>query len=262
MIDFFRVLIQPSKVFASMRTHITRIPPLVVLVLSVCVFSALQAWLISDEEYARINEVAHEETSRMLKPIASGMARTLVRGDQSEEKINEYLEDYDNQLDAQLEAFQSPEALKSLKQFSVVFNPLSALFLYGVILLIEATYFLIAGNMMKCTKQWSDWIGFTLWSMMPLVVYFVLFALETMWSGNYMSSGWQAPLSWIPGLGSNVFALSLTIPLVWTLWIRTVGMHRWVEKPIANCFLVAVIPTLVGWAIGAGNLQLNVPLAM
>ena len=164
-------------------------------------------------------------------------------------------------LDNQLESLNSPESLRTGKKIITLFAPMSALFAYGVILLLEATYFLIAGNMMKCSKQWSEWIGFTLWSTMPLVIYLILYTAPTLWSGKHDPLGFQAPLSWLPGLESNVFALTLTISVLLTLWIRTIGMHKWVEKPIPHCLLIALIPTVVVWLISAGSLELMNPYA-
>ena len=262
MLDLLKVLIFPGNVFASMRTHISAILPLVTLVLFLGIFPALQSWYISDEEYLRINEGALEQSSEMQRQIAELFGRTLARGERSDEEIEEFLKSQEEITEMQLENLSTAESIQSLRKVNTFFTPMSLMFVYGILLLIEATYFFIAGNMMKCSKQWSDWICFTLWSMMPLVLSLVLRTLPTLWSGKYDPSGLQAPLHWIPGLETNVFALTLTISVVWTAWIRTVGMHKWIEKPIPICLVVVLIPTIVVWLITAANLQLANPYTM
>lgn len=262
MIDLLRVLVVPGSVFASMRTQISTLVPLVTLVLFLCVFFPLQAWFTSDEEYIRINEAAIEDSREMQQQIAEVFGRTLLRGDRTDEEIDEFMQSHQEITEAQLQNLTSKESIQSFRKVQAFFNPMMSLFSYGVLVLMEATYFLIAGNMMKCSKQWSDWVAFTLWTMMPLVVYIVLATLPSLFWGNFDPYGLQAPLSWIPGLGTNIFALTLTFHVVWTAWIRTVGMHKWVEKPLPICLVVVLVPTLVVWLISAGTLQLANPYTM
>ena len=254
-----RVFVVPGQVFASMRSQILIGPPLAALVVGLCVLSALQVAFISPEEYARMNEVAHEETDAMTKQMAEFLGQTFSSNEGDEEQFEELLVSQEEMMDQQLERMNTPESLRTQKQVMAVFTPMLTLFSVGLVVLLEATYFLIVGNMMKCSKQWSDWIGFTLWTTLPVLLFFVLYVVATLWTGSYRPIGIQAPLSWIPGLEHNVFALSLTVPVLWTVWIRTVGMHHWIEKPIPNCLLVVLIPAVLGFLINAGSLQLSTP---
>lgn len=259
MIDVLRVLIVPGKVFASMRTQIPLVLPLVVLTFFVLVFMALQSWFISDEEYLRIHDASLEISSDLQEQITTIIGRTAIRGGMSEEEFEENMRSNREQTEELLKSVTSDDGIHSLRKVQTFFVPMSFLVSLGIIVLIEATYFLIAGNMMKCSKQWSDWIGFSLWSTMPMVIFLILSTLPTLWAGIYDPYGLQAPLRWIPGLETNAFALTLTIPVIWTVWIRTVGMHKWIEKPISLCFIVAFIPALVGWLIAAGQLHVANP---
>ncbi|MYD45580.1 MAG: hypothetical protein F4W92_04440 [Gammaproteobacteria bacterium] len=262
MINLLRVFVSPGTVFESMRSHIPVVPPLVTIVICLCVFPALQAWFLSDEEYLRTIEAAFESTSEITYQFAETFERTVLRGDRSEEEIEESLARRRAQAEAQREELTSKDGIQSARKVETVFAPAMALFWIGLLVLVEATYFLIAGNMMQCTKQWSDWIGFTLWTRMPMVLFLVLSTLPTISSGTLDPYSWQAPLAWIPGVGTNVFALTLTIPTLLIAWIRVVGMHKWVEKPIPMCLVVVLIPTLVGWLISVGQLQIINPYTM
>ena len=262
MIDLLRVFVVPGKVFASMRTHIPAILPLVTLVFFIGVFMALQGWYTSDEEYLRINEGAIDQSSEIQEQLAEFFKRTMPRGELSDEEFEEVWQSQQDATEKQLESLSSAEGIQSFRKVNTFFGPMSVLLGSGILLLIEATYFLIAGNMLKCSKQWSDWMCFTLWSMLPLVLALALATIPTLLSGKYDPYGLQAPLHWIPGLETNVFALTLTIPVIWTAWIRTVGMHKWIEKPLPICLVVVLIPTIVVWLISAGNLQLANPYTM
>ena len=61
------------------------------LVICLCVFPALQAWFVSDEEYARLNELAHEQTSEMNQQLAKTLGRFIVGQDEPDEKYEEFL---------------------------------------------------------------------------------------------------------------------------------------------------------------------------
>ncbi|MXW06823.1 MAG: hypothetical protein F4X56_07970 [Gammaproteobacteria bacterium] len=262
MINLLKVFVSPGEVFESMREYIPSIPPLVTLLLCLCIFPALAAWYLSDEEYLRTIEASFDSSSEISNQFAVSFERTLLRGDRSDEEIEASLERLREMNAEQRKSLTSEDGIQSARRFQTVFGPLLAIFVYGLVVLLEATYFLIAGNMMQSSKQWSDWIGFTLWSMMPVVLYLLLSTLPTLWSGALDPYSWQAPISWIPGLETNVFALTLTIPTLWVVWIRVVGMHRWIEKPIPICFVVVLIPTFIAWLISAGSLQLANPYTM
>ncbi len=262
MINLLRVFVSPGTVFESMRSYIPAIPPLVTLVLGICIFHALQAWYLSDDEYLRVIEASAESTSEMSKQMAETIQRTFLRGDRTEEEIEEFLAHQREMTEEQLKAMTSEDGIQSARKVQTVFSPATALFSYGLLVLLEATYFLIAGNMMRTSRQWSDWIGFTLWSAIPLVLFLFLSTLPTILSGTLDPYSLQAPLSWIPGLETNVFALTLTIPTVWIVWIRVVGMHKWIEKPIPICLVVVLVPALVVWLINVGSLQLANPYTM
>ena len=262
MIHLLKVFVSPGTVFESMRSYIPALPPLVTLVLCLCIFPALQAWYQSDEEYLRTIEAAFESSSEISKQFAETFQRTLLRGDSSDEEIEEIFARQQELTEEQRKTLTSKEGIQSARRMQSVFLPATTLFSFGLIVLLEATYFLIAGNMMKSSKQWSDWIGFTLWSSMPLVLLFLLATLPTILFGTLDPYRWQAPLSWIPGLGTNVFALTLTIPFLWIVWIRVGGMHKWIEKPIPICLAVVLIPSLVTWLFSVGSLHLANPYTM
>ncbi|MXZ45205.1 MAG: hypothetical protein F4Z01_09610 [Gammaproteobacteria bacterium] len=262
MIDLLRVLIVPGKVFASLRTRIPLVLPLAVLTFFVLVFGALQGWFISDEEYLRIHDASLELSSEWQEQIAEILGRTPIRRDMSEEEFEETMRSHREQTEEIMETLTSEKGIHSLRKVQTFFGPMSMLCTLAIVLLLEATYFLIAGNMMKCSKQWSDWIGFSLWTSMPLVIFLLLATLPTVWAGVYDPYGLQAPLRWIPGLETNAFALTLTVPVVWTVWIRSVGMHKWIEKPMPLCFIIALIPAIVGWLIEAGQLHVANPYTM
>lgn len=262
MINLLKVFVSPGEVFGSMRSYIPSIPPLVILVLCLCIFPALRAWFLSDEEYVRTIEASFESSAEFSSQMAEIFEQTVLRGDRSQEEIDETLARHQELTEEQQKALISEEGVQSARKLSVVFDPLIAIFTSGLLVLLEATYFLIAGNMMQTSKQWSDWIGFTLWSMMPLVLNLLLSTLPTIFSGTLDPYSWQAPLSWLPGLGTNVFALTLTIPTLLVIWIRVVGMHKWIDKPMPICVVVVLIPSLVGWLFSVGSLQLANPYAM
>lgn len=245
-----------------MRSYIPSIPPLVALVLCLCIFPALQAWFLSDEEYLRTIEASLDSSSEISSQMAEMFERTLLREGRSGEEIEESLALHQEMTEAQRTNLTSKEGIQSARKFETVFAPLIAIFVFGLLVLLEATYFLIAGNMMQTSKQWSDWIGFTLWSTLPLVLHLFLSTLPTISTGTLDPYSLQAPMSWIPGLETNVFALTLTIPTLWVVWIRVVGMHKWIEKPIPICLVVVLIPSIVTWLISVGSLQLANPYTM
>ena len=200
-----------------MKEEVPSIPPMILLILCVGVFSAVQPMLISEEkeiiQYAF--EILEEQGTVFDQPAAYSWSRTTL----------------------------------------VFIAPISALIWLSAGVLILSAYFRVTGNSPDIRRSWPEWIGFTLWSRLPLALYYLLFAYATLITGEISPKQYLAPLAWIPDLQDNTVALHLTIGTLWTMWIQSVGLHRWSERPYPICLMIVLVPWLSQWIIAASVLS-------
>ena len=256
MNNLLRVFIAPGEVFDSMKETIEPVPPLLALLLCVAVFTGAQSLFVSDESYI---QQAEEAASGMFNFFEGFVER--LGGEEAVEEFHKEFEDVtdgstaDELLIDFVGVALTPEQIQTSRILGAFTNPIAALIWVGLGIIILATYFSIVGNSRETRRAWSQWFAFTLWSMMPVALYYLLFLVVTVFTGELAPRYYLAPLAWIPGMQANAFAVNLTFGMVWVIWIQTVGMHRWVDRPLPLCLILVSIPWLLQWLIASGAVE-------
>lgn len=217
MVNLLKIFVAPGAVFSSMKAEVPIIQPLLALILCVGVFSAIQPLFVSD-------------SSKMMQEVLEYAFETL-----NEQGID-----------------VGDPARYSWNRTTQLFKaPISALIWLSVGVLILSTYFQVTGNSKEVSRSWPEWFGFTLWSMMPLALYYFLFAFVTLVTGEISPKQYLAPFAWVPGLQDNEFAVHLTVGTLWAVWIQTVGLHSWSERTYPICLTIVLVPWMLQWFIAA-----------
>ena len=260
MHDLLRVFIDPGTVFSSMKDDIKGVQPLLVLLLCVVVFTGAQPLFISDQALIEQTEETVDSGLGMFNRIGKALL-----GEEAMEEIKREVSAAAeaegttvDELKEQAIADQtSPEQLQIIRITSAIFSPVGALIWLGLGVLILATYFNFAGTSGETRRPWADWFAFTLWSMMPVLVHYLLYLVVTIVTGEISPRSYLAPLAWLPGLQENAFAVNLTIGMIWAIWIQTVGLHRWLDRSIPVCLSIALVPWVIQWLIASGFAELT-----
>ena len=258
MNNLLRVFIAPGEVFASMKEKIETVPPLLALLLCVAVFTGAQPLFVSDQS---IRDAAEEQVEGLLGFFEGFLTR--VGG---EEVVDEFKEEWNSVnddlgvsaeelLDEALNEAMTPEQMLLSRFISAISAPFSALMWLGLGAIILSTYFNVSGNTRERRRQWNEWFGFTLWTLMPVVLDYLLYFVVTLVTGDIKPKPYLAPLAWLPGLHDNAFAVNLTFGMIWAIYIQTIGMHRWMDRPIPICLIIVLIPWLVQWLIASGVVE-------
>ena len=256
MNNLLRVFIAPGEVFDSMKEVIEPVPPLLALLLSITVFIGAQSLFVSDESYIQQTK---ETASGVVNFLEGFVERT--GGEEVVEELRENVEEAtdggttDELLSDFVSVTLTPEQLQTTRIVGAFTNPIGALIWVGLGIIILATYFSIVGNSRETRRAWSQWFAFTLWSMMPVALYYLLFLAVTVFTGELAPRNYLAPLAWIPGAQENAFAVYLTFGMIWVIWIQSVGMHRWVDRPLPLCVILVSIPWFLQWFIASGTVE-------
>ncbi|MXZ45204.1 MAG: hypothetical protein F4Z01_09605 [Gammaproteobacteria bacterium] len=211
MANLLKIFIAPGAVFSTMKDEVPIIQPLLALILCVGVFSAIQPLFVSD-------------SSKMTQEVLEFAFETL-----SEQGLD----------------VGNPERYSWNRTTQVFVAPVSALIWLCVGVLILSTYFQVTGNSSEVRRSWPEWFGFTLWSMMPLALYYFLFAFATLVTGEISPKQYLTPLAWVPGMQDNAFAVHITFGTLWAVWIQTVGLHHWTERTYPICLIIVLVPWLL-----------------
>ena len=250
MNNLYRILFSPGEVYATMKEDLNSVPPLMTLLLLVAVFTAAQSLFVSDEAIMNQAEEAVAASTNFFERIVGSFLPP-----EASEAFQETMDEQSSQMNQMMDEMLTPEQLQSDRIIGAFFAPISALIWLGLGVLILTTYFSIAGSSRANRRPWSEWMGFTLWSMLPVVLYYFCYLVATMLTGEVHPKHFLAPLAWIPGLEENAFAVNLTFGMIWAMWIQTVGMHRWGDRPLPVCLVIVLIPWMLQWLIAAGMVE-------
>lgn len=133
-----------------------------------------------------------------------------------------------------------------------------ALFLVGA-RLVEAVYYLLAGNITGVQKPFKNWFALGWWTGLPGLISVVPAALILLLSdNNQISSSAMAPLSlnelfFHKGMAERGFTLLTTLtlvhPIIWGLTV--VGVHVWSGRSWWFSSLFSLLPPLLVYATWA-----------
>ena len=225
------------------------VPPLVTILLGVGVCSMVQPLFVSDEAMTAVvrgqvtgtMETAERIFERLAGEEAGREFREVLEAEQAEDDIEELIAET-----------TSPEMLTIRRIVNAIGMPINVLIWLGLGVLTLTMYFNVAGNLSVKHGTWSDWLGFTLWSMLPVTLYYLLFFVATLFTGEAFPKQYLAPLAWLPPLQNNAFAINLTFGMIWVIWIQTVGLRRWTDRSIHYCLTIVLIPWFSQWLIASG----------
>ena len=260
MHDLLKVFIDPGTVFSSMKDDIKGVQPLLALLLCVVVFTGAQPLFVSDQAFIEQKEESLDSGLGIFNRIGKALL--------GEEAMEELEREFSAKVEAEGTTFDelkeqaiadqtSPEQLQIMRIISAIFSPVGAVIWLGLGVLILATYFNLAGTSGETRQPWVNWLAFTLWSLMPVLVHYLLYLAATMVTGEVSPRRYLAPLAWLPGLQENAFAVNLTIGMIWAIWIQTVGLHRWLDRSIPVCLSIALVPWVIQWLIASGIAELT-----
>ena len=204
MNNLLKIFVAPGEVFASMKEKIESVPPLIALLLCVAVFTGVQPLFFSDEAIVEHTDEALAETFDLFDRIA----RSVV-GEEVVEEIREEMEEASGGITVEEMASeivvttQTPEQLQVTRIVTAFTSPISALIWLGLGVILLSTYFNLAGNSRETGRAWSDWFGFTLWSMMPVALYYLLFLIATIFTGELDSQALSSASSVATGFAGQ-----------------------------------------------------------
>lgn len=259
MHDLLRIFISPGAVFSSMKQEIKPFQPLLALLLCIVVLTGAQPLFISDQAYIDTTEKQVDSSLNFLKRLGE-----RIFGEEAVEEIARELEEaaaaegatIDEMIDEAIDESVTPGQLQFTRIAAMFFSPIGALIWLGLGVVVLATYFNVTGVSVETRRRWGDWFGFSLWSMMPVVLHYLLLLLATVITGEVLPRNFVAPLAWLPGLQENAFAINLSIGMIWAMWIQTVGLHRWLNRPVPVCGLIVFVPWVLQWLFASGFAEL------
>ena len=259
MQDLLKIFISPGAVFSSLKQEIKISQPLLALLLCVVVLTGAQPLFISDQAFIDQTEESIDSGLSFLNRLGDRFLGEEAM-DEIEREINEEAEaegtTIEELMDEAIAVGTSPEELQVIRITSAIFSPISALIWLGLGVVVLTTYFNIAGNSVQTRRPWADWFGFTLWSLMPVALFYLLFLIATIITGEVLPRSYLAPLAWLPGLQENAFAINLTFGMIWAMWIQTMGLQQWLDRPIPICGLIVLFPWAAQWLIASGMVEL------
>jgi len=267
--QFLGIFLFPGAVFSNFKEKVPVFPVLITYTVAAFVFVGLSAFLISDEQIVELQETQADGIAKIqamlqrsspafpvsFEDFESGQEMTLEEIDEEFNKdITEDIKDdqesnfrelYDTIYAEQLEKLTTPEAMFTARILEAIFNPVFILFGLALGCVLLATYFLVVGNMLGTRYGWSQWFGFSLWSLLPIVLFWFLADVIWVFNSTIRPENMESlfsPFSWI-GIDHAIFG-AITLPVIYTIYIQFRGLQSWTNSTIPS-LLLALLP----WAI-------------
>lgn len=218
----WKILISPKQEFDEMREDVSIILPLVTLLLVVGVCGAIATLMTPDETF-----IANLETQ-------IEMLENMGQSDTAEQQRN---------------LLDDPAAISMMRTMeaggALIFGPIGLV----IVLLLLGTFYFVVGKIVKSDASWGDWFAFSCWVSIPAAIGAVAtLALMAIGSTALATNG-LAVLGWF-GMTAP-WAMAITIPALWTLYITINGLDSWLEKGVVTSVIVALIPLVVSMLVAS-----------
>ena len=217
----WKILISPKQEFDEMREDVSIILPLMTILLVIGICGAITVYMTPDEVFTTTIESQVEAMEDMGQSDAAQQTR--------------------DQMD-------DPSAISMMKMAGAI-----AAFIFGPIgmaigLLILGTFYFIVGKIVQSEASWGDWFGFSCWVSIPLAIG----SVATLVLVSIGGLGWSNGLSVLGWIGMSApWAMAITIPALWTLYITINGLDSWLQKGVVTSVIVALIPLVVSMLLGS-----------
>ena len=130
---------------------------------------------------------------------------------------------------------------------------LSVIIIFFIVVLLHAVYYLIVGKIIKAEYDFGEWLAFSVWGRMPMVIgsivvlAAVLFMAEQTDPNAYnllAFSTWMA----VPNENNMFvgnFVKTFDLIVIWSIAIMTIGFNNWTEKSIPVSLAIVAAPYVV-----------------
>ncbi|MDE0092896.1 MAG: hypothetical protein OXO49_00085 [Gammaproteobacteria bacterium] len=240
------IFLFPGAVFSTFKEKVPVFPVLITYTVAAFVFVGLSAFLISHEQIVELQETQADGIARIQATLQrSSSSFPISFEDLEPDQESSFQELYDTIYAEQLEKLTTPEAMFTARILEATFNPVFVLVGLALGCALLATYFLIVGNMLGTRYGWSQWFGFSLWSLLPIVPFWLVSDAVWVFNSSIRPENMESlfsPFSWI-GINHAIFE-AITIPLIYTIYIQFRGLQSWTNSTIPS-LLLALLP----WAI-------------
>lgn len=278
--QFLGIFLFPGAVFSTFKEKVPVFPVLITYTVAAFVFVGLSAFLISDEQIIELQETQADGIARiqaMLQrsspsfPISvedlepdQEMTREEIHDeldkditeDIEHDKKSSFQELYDSIYAEQLEKLTTPEAMFTARILEAIFHPVFILFGLALGCVLLATYFLIVGNMLGTRYGWSQWFGFSLWSLLPIIPFWLVADAVWVFNSSIRPENMESlfsPISWI-GIDHAIFG-AITLPLIYTIYIQFRGLQSWINSTMPS-LLLALLPWVIYIPLTVGLFEL------
>ena len=205
-----------------MREDVSITLPLVTILLVLGVCGAITEFITPDETFKARMEVQIETMENM------GQSETA-------DELRSGMDD--------------PSAISVMRMMSAGGELIGQPIRWAIVLLILATFFLVVGKIVKTDASWGDWFGFSCWVSIPFAIGSVVSLVLMAVGASALAENDLAVLGWF-GMTAP-WAMAITIPALWTLYITINGLDSWLEKGVVTSVIVALIPLVVSMLLAS-----------
>ena len=218
----WKILISPKQEFDEMRDDVSITLPLVTLLLVVGICGAIVVLMTPDETFKEQMEAQAE----MQENMGQSDAAELTRG-----------------------VMDDPSAISMTRTIGAGGALIGAPIGLVIVLLVLGTFYFVVGKIVKSDASWGDWFGFSCWVSIPAAIGAVATVVLMAIGGAALAQSGLAILGWF-GMAAP-WAMAITIPALWTLYITINGLDSWLEKGVVTSVIVALIPLVVSMLLAS-----------
>lgn len=218
----WKILVSPRQEFDEMREDTPILLPLLTILVFVGVCAAIIVFMTPDETFKERGEAQIE------------MLENLGQSDAAEQQRN---------------LLDDPSAISMMRTTGAIGALIGGPIGMVIVLLLVGTFYSIVGKIVKSDASWSDWFGFSCWVSIPVAIGSVVSLIFMAIGSTALAEGGLAVLGWF---GMNApWAMAITIPALWTLYITINGLDSWLQKGVVTSVIVALIPLVVSMLVAS-----------
>ena len=124
---------------------------------------------------------------------------------------------------------------------------------FFVMILLHAVYYMVVGKIVGAEYDFSDWLAFSVWGRMPLVVGAIVTVVAASIIGEQTDPNAYNVLSfaaWMPVPNADHmfvgdFMNSLSLIVLWSIAVMTIGFNSWTEQGIPVSLAIVAAPYVV-----------------
>ena len=243
------IFLFPGTVYDSFKERVPAFPALVAFVVSAFVFVGLSAFLVSDEQLIKI-----QETQAALSAALTTITDDFALADSDVHTSQEALtEKYNQTYEETRKRYTTPDALLGVRIIKLIGDPIAALLGLSAGVLLLGLYFTIAGKLLRVDQSGGQWLGFALWSLVPMIPFWALANIVLLVNPNTPFERVHeafSPFYWFNI--DNTYLVAISIPMFYSMYIQYQGLRSWSDRSTLTCALTLVLPWLVIIVISVG----------